>query len=467
RTGSGLQEERQTLHVMDDQRRIALVETLTVTGGAVVPNPTSRQRYQLGDHLGTATLEFDEIGALIDYEECHPYGSTAWWATNSSTDVSAKRYRYTGKERDDETGLGYHGARYFAAWLGRWERVDPAGMVDGPNRYAYFRGSPIRNADPTGQATTADLLNSTAPLAYTPEMYEQMPALRQQLQGTAVRQHAQEVDAHPVKAAAVALAEGMVGAMRSDVATPMERGVHGVGMVVSGETAGPLFDSIAQGEVTPEAQEAVSRVLAWSVVGGALARGGGLALELAAKSRVGRFVGGQIDEVVGLGPDFLRGLGDDIAKDVDAMVPRSSGNVVTSGQFDQAHEVFQARRLGVIEGGGEFRGLGNSSQGIEGYFIPEGGGPKIPVSLKDFTETGRLSNVIGRINVNAAQIRAAGHTGGDVVLHARVSASPDELERFVRGGPLANMAGEGTFSRLIFDAGDAVIEVSRQGVFRR
>jgi RHS repeat-associated protein len=69
------------------------------------------------------------------------------------TDVSQKRYRYTGKEKDDETGLGYHGARYYAAWLGRWERVDPAGMVDGPNRFAYCRGNPIGGSDSTGMST--------------------------------------------------------------------------------------------------------------------------------------------------------------------------------------------------------------------------------------------------------------------------------------------------------------------------
>ncbi|MEQ1506253.1 MAG: RHS repeat-associated core domain-containing protein, partial [Myxococcota bacterium] len=110
---------------------------------------TPRQRYQLGDHLGTATLEIDEVGAIISYEEYHPYGTTAWWATASSTDVSAKRYRYTGKEKDEETGLAYHGARYLIAWLGRWEKPDPK-----PNpkwsRYEYCRCSPTNHVDVDG-----------------------------------------------------------------------------------------------------------------------------------------------------------------------------------------------------------------------------------------------------------------------------------------------------------------------------
>lgn len=48
------------------------------------------------------------------YEEYHPYGSTAWWSSGGDTEVSKKRYRYTGMERDEETGLQCHGVRYYA-----------------------------------------------------------------------------------------------------------------------------------------------------------------------------------------------------------------------------------------------------------------------------------------------------------------------------------------------------------------
>ena len=76
----------------------------------------------------------------ICYEEYHPYGSTAYRAASSATDVSDRRYRYTGKEKDEETGLYYHGARYYAPWLGRWTAADPSGVVDGVNLFAYCRG---------------------------------------------------------------------------------------------------------------------------------------------------------------------------------------------------------------------------------------------------------------------------------------------------------------------------------------
>ena len=37
-------------------------------------------RYQLGNHLGSASLELDRDGAVISYEEYHPYGTTAFQA---------------------------------------------------------------------------------------------------------------------------------------------------------------------------------------------------------------------------------------------------------------------------------------------------------------------------------------------------------------------------------------------------
>ena len=60
-----------------------------------------------------------------------------------------KRYRYTGKERDEETGFTYHGARYYAAWFGRWTSCDPAGMRDATNLYLY-PPNPVRFIDPGG-----------------------------------------------------------------------------------------------------------------------------------------------------------------------------------------------------------------------------------------------------------------------------------------------------------------------------
>lgn len=163
--GSTVSLERQTLHVMDGDQRIALIETRTVGDD---PPPASLTRYQLGNHLGSACLELDAAARVISYEEFAPYGSTSYQALRSQTETP-KRYRYTGKERDEESGLSLHGARYYAHWLGRWSSADPAGLVDGPNLYRYARCNPVVLTDPGGR--------EPAPIVDPEQIYEVATAL--------------------------------------------------------------------------------------------------------------------------------------------------------------------------------------------------------------------------------------------------------------------------------------------------
>jgi RHS repeat-associated protein len=141
--------ERETLHLMDNQRRIAMVETRTFDTSGNDPAPQQLVRYRHDNHLGSATLELDDQAQIISYEEYAPYGNTTYQALRNQAERS-KRYRYTGKERDEESGLSYHGARYYAPWLGRWISPDPAGLIDGFNLFEYARGNPLRFSDPSG-----------------------------------------------------------------------------------------------------------------------------------------------------------------------------------------------------------------------------------------------------------------------------------------------------------------------------
>lgn len=95
-------------------------------------------------------MEIDDKGDVITYEEYHPFGTTSYQATNSAIKAAAKRYRYTGMERDEETGLNYHNARYYIPWLGRWLNPDPIGIGDGVNVYAYCHNNPTTNTDTSG-----------------------------------------------------------------------------------------------------------------------------------------------------------------------------------------------------------------------------------------------------------------------------------------------------------------------------
>jgi RHS repeat-associated protein len=143
--------ERETLHVMDDKRRIALVETKTIDSKAQPDSlPSVLIRYQFTNHLDSSCLELDGEAAIISYEEFYPYGNTSYESVRREVEISPKRYRFTGQERDEETGLYYHGVRYYASWLGRWTAADPGGLTDGPNLYEYARSSPTRLVDPSG-----------------------------------------------------------------------------------------------------------------------------------------------------------------------------------------------------------------------------------------------------------------------------------------------------------------------------
>jgi RHS repeat-associated protein len=149
--------ERETLHIMDGPARIVLVETRTIGNDAA---PAQLVRYQYANHLGSAALELDDQAAIISYEEYFPFGSTSYQAVRNQTDTP-KRYRFSGKERDNETSLCYHGARYLAPWLGRWTSSDPAGLGDGNNTYSYTRNNPIILIDPNGRQSKDPKLNQT------------------------------------------------------------------------------------------------------------------------------------------------------------------------------------------------------------------------------------------------------------------------------------------------------------------
>jgi RHS repeat-associated protein len=150
----GVLEENNTLHVMDNQSRIALVRV----GNPFANDTTPAVKYHLGDHLGSSNLVIDRAGSLVNREEYTPYGETSFGS------FARKRYRFTGKERDEESGLNYHGARYLATWLGRWTSSDPAGIVDGINLYLYAHNNPLSQIDPRGtQTCNPDVASCQAP----------------------------------------------------------------------------------------------------------------------------------------------------------------------------------------------------------------------------------------------------------------------------------------------------------------
>lgn len=68
--------------------------------------------------------------------------------------LSDCRFKFTGKERDSESGLDNFGKRYYASSMGRFSSTDPGPYIwrdpQTLNRYTYTRNNPLRYVDPTG-----------------------------------------------------------------------------------------------------------------------------------------------------------------------------------------------------------------------------------------------------------------------------------------------------------------------------
>ncbi|MCK5241622.1 VCBS repeat-containing protein [bacterium] len=141
--------ENNHLHVMDDSTRIAIIRK----GPAFDNDNTPDIQYQLNDHLGSSNLVIGADGIWTNREEFTPFGETGYGS------FSKKRYRFTGQERDEESGLNYHAARYYAPWLCRWISCDPKGAIDSIDLYQYSRNNPLTFMDTSGLESDEAKLN--------------------------------------------------------------------------------------------------------------------------------------------------------------------------------------------------------------------------------------------------------------------------------------------------------------------
>jgi RHS repeat-associated protein len=134
---------------------------------STVPPTVAGTLYLTPDHLGSTRLVTGGTQQCFDYlpfgEElangtfgrgsCFPNGM---YPINPSPDAVTEKF--TGKERDAETGLDYFGARYMSAAQGRFTGTDPSSgtilHVLNPQRwnmYAYALNNPLLYTDPTGR----------------------------------------------------------------------------------------------------------------------------------------------------------------------------------------------------------------------------------------------------------------------------------------------------------------------------
>jgi RHS repeat-associated protein len=112
------------------------------SGGAV--------SYFFADHLGTSRVVTNATGGSPEESDFYPFGGERV-VTDTLPD---QNYKFTGKERDTESGLDYFGARHYAGGLGRFlspdrgrfQSWDPQTL----NRYSYVTNNPLKYVDPDG-----------------------------------------------------------------------------------------------------------------------------------------------------------------------------------------------------------------------------------------------------------------------------------------------------------------------------
>ncbi|MBP7307167.1 MAG: hypothetical protein KA987_13690, partial [Saprospiraceae bacterium] len=101
------------------------------------------------DHIGSSTFLTDEAGNPYQFILYLPFGEGM--AEQKAGGYSTK-YRFTGKEVDEETGLYYFGARYYDPRISLWYGVDPlASKYPSISPYAYVANNPINAIDPDGR----------------------------------------------------------------------------------------------------------------------------------------------------------------------------------------------------------------------------------------------------------------------------------------------------------------------------
>jgi len=128
----------------------------------LAPTEPSGACFLTADHLGSTRVITDAAGAVRKRYDYLPFGEEIGSSVGGRSSVTgysavdATRQRFSGKERDAESGLDYFGARYFSGAQGRFTTPDPLLNSGRPwlpqswNRYAYTLNNPLRYIDPTG-----------------------------------------------------------------------------------------------------------------------------------------------------------------------------------------------------------------------------------------------------------------------------------------------------------------------------
>jgi RHS repeat-associated protein len=121
--------------------------------------PHYEKYYYVKDHLGNINLTLSENGSIVNGQLYLSYGEYISGTNYSEGGIANDKYKFTGKERDNETGYDYFGSRFYDSQLGRWLSVDPlADKYPGWSPYNYCLNNPIKLIDDDGRGPKIHLV---------------------------------------------------------------------------------------------------------------------------------------------------------------------------------------------------------------------------------------------------------------------------------------------------------------------
>jgi RHS repeat-associated protein len=153
-----------TIYIYDIKGQ--LVAEYTPSYGSSSQGNSSQTSYLTPDSLGTPRVVTDSTGTVKARHDYLPFGEEITASVGARTAsqgyvVDSIRQKFTGHERDNETGLDYAQARYYSSSQGRFTSIDPLRESGKPslpqswNRFSYVLNNPLCLVDPNGLSATS------------------------------------------------------------------------------------------------------------------------------------------------------------------------------------------------------------------------------------------------------------------------------------------------------------------------
>lgn len=134
--------------------------------------------FYVEDSLGSARVLTTTVGVV-----CYDADFTPFGGERTYTNSCAQNYKFTGKERDSESGLDNFDFRYYGSSMGRftkpdepfggWDQHDPQSF----NLYSYVENNPLNRTDSDGHDETVCVYNGNGTQncrSYTDQQYQDL-----------------------------------------------------------------------------------------------------------------------------------------------------------------------------------------------------------------------------------------------------------------------------------------------------